>query len=142
MRTLPAILALACFGCTEHPTAGEKALISEVENLVALPKGGGELKCYERHYTILRGKDIEKYAGTALVWLGKRELLIGHYRIGSKPGVHWVKNVDKLPNIMDGGCNDIRIIHVVGIHEKSIPATCSFTYAGDVPEEVMLPVTC
>lgn len=142
MRVLPTILALACFGCTGHPTADEKALVAEVEKLVALPKGGGELKCYERHYTILRGKDAENYVGVPLDGLNNRALLVGRYRIGSEPGIHWAKNATELPAIADGGCNDIRVVHVVGNQEKSIPATCSITMAGVPPTEVTPPVTC
>ena len=142
MRPLLAFLAVTCFGCTGHPTPEEQALVSKVESIVKLPKGGGELKCYERRYALLQGKEVEEYVGVPLSGLAGRKLLVGHYQLGNEPGVHWTDSAKDLPEIMDGGCNDIRVWHVVGDQEASIAATCSSTIAGVSPEEVIPPVTC
>jgi hypothetical protein len=134
---------LVCFGCTGHPTPEEQALVSKVESQVRLPKGGGELKCYERYYALLAGKELDAYMGVPLIGLAGRNVLIGEYRRGSRPGVHWASSATELPpKIMDGGCDDMTVFHVVGDQEPSIKAFCSTTIAGVPPDEISPPVTC
>jgi hypothetical protein len=143
MRALLAFLALICFGCTaDHPTPEERALVSKVESIVTLPKGGGDLKCYERHYALLQGKEMEQYVGASLSGLAGRKLLVGHYQLGDKPGIHWAQSAKELPKRMDGGCNDIRVWHRVGDKEANIAATCESNIAGLSPKEVVPPVAC
>ena len=60
MRFIIAALALLCFGCAERPNSQEQALISEVEKRVHLPTGAGELRCYRRYYTVVRGKHLQE----------------------------------------------------------------------------------
>ena len=144
MRILPAFIVLACLGCSGHPNPEEKALISKVESMVSLPKGGGKLKCYERHYVLLEGKEIDAYVGFPLSERsGRSQLLVGQYRFGGRPGVYWAKRAKDLPpEIMDGGCDDISVFHLVGDPETSILAKCSPTIAGVPPDEIVPPHTC
>ena len=143
MRTFPFFLALACFGCAASPTPDESALVSKVESAVLLPKGGGDLKCYERHYALLQGKELDDYVGVPLTGLAGRKVLVGHYRFGGHPGVFWVKSAKDFPlEIMDGGCDEIRVLHIVGELEPSIAATCAETIAGVAPEEIIPPRSC
>ena len=117
--------------------------MSKVESIVTFPKGGGKLQCYERHYALLEGKELDEYVGTSLPALAGRKLLVGHYRLGANPGVHWAQTLKDMPPEMgDGGCNDIGILHVVGDSEREIRATCSLNIAGVAPDEVVPPVAC
>lgn len=143
MRLLPALIALAIPGCSGHPTPEENALVLKIESMVSLPQGGGELKCYERHYTLLEGKEVDAYAGTALDIPARSQVLVGHYRFGGHPGVYWAESAHELPpEIMDGGCDDITVFHLVGDPVKSISAQCSSTFAGASPLKVSPPRTC
>jgi hypothetical protein len=143
MRFLPTFIALLCLGCTKHPTAEEKALISAVEDVVTLPKGGGKVACYGRHYALLESKEADEYLGIPLARLAGRQLLVGEYRRGERPGVYWAKSSKDLPQaIYDGGCDNMQIIHIVGDPVREIVASCSTDIGGDIPNEIDPAVTC
>lgn len=147
MRSSVIILALICFGCTERPNSREQALIAEVEKSVQLPKGAGSLQCYKRYYSVVRGKELEEMVGRQLAArLPFREMLIGIYREPDhkeKPGIQWVKSPKEIPEISDGGCSDLRVWYAVGWSEQQVNATCSFDFAGSIPEEIRgTPLTC
>lgn len=138
MRSVVAALTLLCFGCAERPNSQEQALISEVEKRVHLPTGAGELRCYKRYYTVVRGKHLQQmFDNTAN--LPFREMLIGMYRIprpDEKPGIQWFSNPDDVPKIYDSGCGTLRVSYATGWPEKELTATCSFDISGTIPEEV------
>jgi hypothetical protein len=144
VRIWPAFVALFFLGCGGRPTPDERALVSKVEAMVLLPKGGGKLQCYERHYALLKGKEIDAYVGFPLSGRsGRSQLLVGRYRFGGHPGVYWAKSAKDLPpEIMDGGCDDIAVFHLVGDPETSISAKCSPTIAGVPPDEITPPRKC
>lgn len=145
MRFPTIALVLLCFGCAEGPSSPEQALISEVEKRVHMPKGAGELRCYKRYYTVVRGKQLEELLGD-LEKLPFREMLIGTYREPGpedKPGIQWVGSSRDVPKIYDGGCGDMRVWYAVGWPEKEIKASCSFDFSGNIPEEIRgKPLTC
>jgi hypothetical protein len=58
-------------------------------------------------------------------------------------GVYGAANYEDLPPpIMDGGCDDIRVSHIVGDVESQIFAKCSPTFAAAQGDEVTPPRTC
>ena len=142
-RATAAMLVLACSSCSVLPTSQEKALVTDVERRVKLPKGAGSLKCYERHYALLQGPELDEYMGVPLEGLRGRAVLVGLYRLGKQPGIHWAQNAKMLPaKIADGGCSNINVFHVVGEREKRLDAYCSETFAGVPEEQVSPPVSC
>ena len=143
VRILVALSLFSASACSERITSDQAALIANVEKRVAMPKGAGDLKCYERHYSVLRDKEVDTYLGFHLSRTAGRSLLVGTYRFGGHPGVYWTRSTDDLPRkIEDGGCDDIGILHMVGDPERSIPAMCSTTMAGSMPDQVNPPRRC
>lgn len=136
------ILAVALAGCVERPSLQERELVSSVEQRVKLPSGVGSLRCYERHYALLQGRDLDELMGEAPPGLSGRKLLIGSYVRGPHPGVHWAKRAKELPQLADAGCSILKVYHLVGDRESSITATCSLNVAGAAPERIDPPVTC
>ena len=135
MRAVLLLLPLTCSAC--GPTAEENALISKVESTVVLPKGAGSLACYERHYALLRGDQVQEYIGPLKI----DRMLVGRYIPSDKPGVHWERNADHLPKIYDAGCGLIEVFYAVGI-DKSPRAFCATNLAGVSPEVVEPPRSC
>ncbi len=124
------------------------ALISKVESIVSLPQGAGRLQCYARHYALLQGKEIADWWGIEETKMAGRKLLVGRYMVmdgylrNEKPGVFWSSSIKDLPEIMDAGCSQLNVYHMVGEDEAHIRAFCSANIDGHSPEKVEPPVTC
>jgi hypothetical protein len=127
--------------CSGHPTREERALVSGIEKEVVLPKGGGRLGCYERHYLLLKGEQANSAAGFAVP--GGR-LLIGEYLHGpkAKPGVYWANDAKQMPAIADTGCDVLELWYVPGEGGGPVHPWCSPNIAGNQPEVIEPAVTC
>jgi hypothetical protein len=145
MRFPAVALTLICLGCTETPSTQEQALIAEVERRVQLPKGAGELRCYKRYYTVVRGKQLKEMLGGS-EGLPFRELLIGTYRepdVEETPGIKWVGSREGVPKLHDGGCGDMTVWYAAGWPDNDLKAICSLDFSGNVPEEIVgKPLAC
>lgn len=145
MRFPATALALICFGCAEGPSAREQALIAEVERRVQLPKGAGELRCYKRYYTVVRGKQLREILD-GFDRMPFPEMLVGTYREpnpGETPGITWVSSREDIPDLHDGGCTDMNVWYAAGWPDKDIKAMCSLDISGNLPEEIRgKPLTC
>ncbi|WEK45895.1 MAG: hypothetical protein P0Y56_12785 [Candidatus Andeanibacterium colombiense] len=113
--------------------------MSEMESKISLPSGGGSLACWERHYAVIEGADIKTELGLEMP--GK-QVLVGKFTLGSKPGRYWHDEFQNMPRIYDGGCSLLRAYHIVGEHENTILAECSTTIGGEIPRALPQPVTC
>lgn len=122
-------------------------MVARAESIIKLPKGAGPMKCYERHYVLLKGKEAERYLGFSSA-IANKGLLIGSYvrpktlnSSTGKPGIYWERNIERLPKIEDAGCSILRVFYLVG-KEMPTQATCSVTWDGRIPDELKSPVTC
>jgi hypothetical protein len=127
--------------CSAHPTQEERALVSGVEKQVVLPKGGGNLQCYERHYVLLKGEQAKTKMGGIVVPGGR--VLFAEYLHGrdAKPGVYWADSEKEMPAIADAGCSVVEVWYVPGV-DRSPKAWCSANIAGVNPAVIVPPVTC
>jgi hypothetical protein len=112
-----------------------------VEKQIVLPKGGGKLQCYERHYVLLKGEEAKTKMGGIVVPGG--EVLFGEYLHGrnAKPGVYWADSEKDMPTWFDAGCGVIEVWFVPGV-DKGPMAWCSSNIAGVNPTVIEPPVTC
>ena len=152
MRVFTGLLILACSGCTPSVPTEWQAAVGKLEQSIKLPEGAGSLRCYERHYVVLRQNEAEKYLGLRQVSQLREGLLIGSYFLpgdggsssAGKPGIYWVSGLDELPNakVQDEGCSILSVVHALGDKRPPLEATCGFTIAGEVPERISPPVHC
>ncbi|MCW3848287.1 hypothetical protein OF829_13660 [Sphingomonas sp. LB-2] len=140
MRLRLAVLLLAgCSGGCSQPTAEQNAIAADIEARVVLPKGAGNLKCYERYYAFAGDADQKRLLNFNLP--GKR-VVFGSYVVGKKPGVHWVASIDDFPDLQDAGCDKLNVFYIEGDKTLPIEASCSFTFAGTIDNAVEPAVTC
>ncbi len=142
MRIVIPCLCVIAASCNQVPPEQE-ALVNYVERRVELPKGAGNLQCYERHYALLGRETLKRYfEGVADP---PPRVLIGKYIRGQdrQPGVYMKASESDLPEISDAGCSVLTVFHIPGdTHRDGLKASCSANIAGVTPDEINPPVTC
>jgi hypothetical protein len=141
MRNRFALLMLSgcAAACANHPTAEQNAIVADIERRVVLPRGAGDLKCYERYYLIANEADQKRLYGVALS--GKR-VVLATYVAGKKPGVRWIDSADGFPDLQDAGCGKLSAVYIVGDPAFPVEAACAPDLAGRIGNVVDPPVTC
>jgi len=141
MRATPYLLVFtALCACSIEPTPQHEKIIAAVEQRVKLPPGSGGLRCYERHYALLKGPEAVRRFGGANVPGG--QLLVAEYVRGGKPGVYWHRDVKDLPDNTDAGCRVLEFDYIPGYPKWPYEAWCSPDIAGYQARTVNPPVHC
>lgn len=140
MRRLFPFLVLAASGCSDRPNAEQTRLIADVEAHVVMPKGAGRPQCYARYYMIVDADGSESIFG---VKLHDGRFLFGEYRREEKPGVHWLASPkDRPAPLYDAGCDAMSVLVDLDRPGGPIEASCSPSFAGNIPASVDPPVHC
>ena len=140
-----ALLILVFFATTSYTDRSLLVLAgyaAEIERLVVLPKGGGELACYERHYVLLDNDQFEEANGFR--WEHSDTVVMADYLLAfdnRQPGIVLHDGHEEMPQIEDGGCSVLGLLYVPG-DPHAVQASCSLTWLGELPEKIEPPVTC
>lgn len=125
--------------CTAELTPEERAtLVRDIELRVLLPKGAGDLACYQREYSIVKAPN------TAFI-VGEYHLATPYMGMNAgdlKPGVIWEKRENLTMGFVDQGCRTLWFKHPLHDIGSSIQAKCGPTLDGTLPKTVNPPVEC